>query len=96
MLIKRTERQAQRGNLAAFASQSDRSLDRRTFLRRSGLVAGSLGALGTLPLANVRRAEAGPPPPAGAQVTIRKSVCTGAGAWLAGGRSPKPWGRVRT
>ena len=76
MLIKRTERQAQRGNLAAFASQSDRSLDRRTFLRRSGLVAGSLGALGTLPLANVRRAEAGPPPPAGAQVTIRKSVCT--------------------
>jgi formate dehydrogenase major subunit len=76
VLIKRTERQAQRGNLAAFASQSDRSLDRRTFLRRSGLVAGSLGALGTLPLANVRRAEAGPPPPAGAQVTIRKSVCT--------------------
>jgi formate dehydrogenase major subunit len=76
VLIKRTERQAQRGNLAAFASQSDRRLDRRTFLRRSGLVAGSLGALGTLPLANVRRAEAGPPPPAGAQVTIRKSVCT--------------------
>jgi formate dehydrogenase major subunit len=76
VLIKRTERQAQRGNLAAFASQSDRSLDRRTFLRRSGLVAGSLGALGTLPLANVRRAKAGPPPPAGAQVTIRKSVCT--------------------
>jgi formate dehydrogenase major subunit len=76
VLIKRTERQALRGNLAAFASQSDRGLDRRTFLRRSGLVAGSLRALGALPLANVRRAEAGPPPPAGAQVTIRKSVCT--------------------
>ena len=32
MLIKRTERQAQRGHLAAFVGQSDRSTDRRTFL----------------------------------------------------------------
>jgi formate dehydrogenase major subunit len=47
MLIKRTERQARRGSLAAaFADQSGRSLDRRTFLRRSGLVAGGLTALG--------------------------------------------------
>jgi formate dehydrogenase major subunit len=76
VLIKRTVRLAQRGNLAAFASQADRGLDRRTFLRRSGLVAGGLGALGALPLASVRRAEAGPPPAAGAQVAIRKSVCT--------------------
>jgi formate dehydrogenase major subunit len=76
VLIKRTERQARSGNLAAFAGRSDRGLDRRSFLRRSGLVAGSLGALGALPLANVRRAEAGPPPAAGAQAAIRKSVCT--------------------
>ena len=76
MLIKRTEREVRRGNLALFAGQVDRGLDRRTFLRRSGLVAGGLGALGALPLASVRRAEAGPPPPAGAEVTIRKSVCT--------------------
>ena len=76
MLIKRTERQARRGQLAALAGQSDRGLDRRTFLRRSGLVAGGLGALGALPLASLRRAEAGPPPPAGAQVAIRKNVCT--------------------
>ena len=76
MLIKRTERQARRGELATFASQSDRGLDRRAFLRRSGLVAGGLGALGTLPLASVRRAETGPPPAAGAQAAIRKSVCT--------------------
>ena len=76
MLIKRTERQASRGNLAAFASQADRGLDRRSFLHRSGLVAGGLGALGALPLASVRRAEAGPPPSAPAQMTIRKSVCT--------------------
>ena len=76
MLIKRAERQAPRGQLTAFASQSDRGLDRRTFLRRSGLVAGGVGALGVLPLTSVRRAEAGPPPAAGAQVAIRKSVCT--------------------
>jgi formate dehydrogenase major subunit len=54
----------------------DCGLDRRAFLRRSGLVASGLGALGALPLASVRRAEAGPPPPAGAQIAIRKSVCT--------------------
>ena len=65
MLIKRTERLAQRGGLsafAAFAGQADRGVDRRTFLRRSGLLAGGLGALGTLPLSGVRKAKAGPPP----------------------------------
>ena len=77
MLIKRTERQARRGNLAvALQGQSDGGLDRRNFLRKSGLVAGSLATLGALPLASVRKAEAGPPPPAGAQVTIRKNICT--------------------
>ena len=77
MLIKRTERQARRGTLAgALQSHPDGGLDRRSFLRRSGLAAGGLAALGTLPLTSVRKAEAGPPPPAGAQVTIRKNVCT--------------------
>jgi len=71
VLIKRTERQVRRGSLAAFASQSDRGLDRRAFLRRSGLVAGGLAALGALPLASVRKAEAGPPPAPGATVDIR-------------------------
>src|SRR6516164_1498317 len=77
VLIKRTERHARRGTLAAaLQGPSDGALDRRAFLRRSGLVAGGLATLGALPLASVRKAEAGPPPPAGAQVTIRKSVCT--------------------
>ncbi len=77
MLIKRTERQARCGTLAgALPSQLNGGLDRRTFLRRSGLAAGGLAALGALPLASVRKAEAGPPPPAGAQVTIRKNICT--------------------
>jgi formate dehydrogenase major subunit len=78
VLIRRAERQTQsrRGTLAAALTENSRSLDRRTFLRRSGLAAGSLAAIGALPLTGVRRAEAGPPPAPGAAVTVRKSVCT--------------------
>ncbi|HEY7999783.1 MAG TPA: molybdopterin-dependent oxidoreductase [Pseudolabrys sp.] len=76
MLIKRTERQARHGSLAALASQNNRGLDRRSFLRRSGLAAGGLATLGVLPLASVRQAKAGPPADKGAAVTIRKSICT--------------------
>jgi formate dehydrogenase major subunit len=76
MLIRRTEREVRRGSLTALADRSDRGLDRRGFLRRSGVAAGALAALGTLPLGNVRRAKAGPPPAPGAKVVTRKSVCT--------------------
>ena len=76
MLIKRTERQARQGKLAAaLADQSSGRLDRRTFLRRSGLAAGGLATLGTISLTSVRKAEAGPPA-GGAPVTIRKNICT--------------------
>src|SRR5215203_6697468 len=76
MLIKRTERQARRGTLAsAFAAQSQGQLDRRSFLRRSGLTVGGLAAVGALPLASVRKADA-----AGSMatsgITIRKNICT--------------------
>jgi formate dehydrogenase major subunit len=77
VLIKRTERQGRRGAFAAaLPNQPDKGLDRRTFLRRSGLVAGGLATLGALPLTNLRKADAGPPPPVGAKVTIHKNVCT--------------------
>ena len=77
MLIKRTERQARRGTLAtALASQSSGALDRRSFLRRSGLTVGGLATLGALPLASVRKAEAGPPPVSGSQLTRTKAICT--------------------
>src|SRR2546421_11788266 len=77
MLIKRSERQLRRGKVASeLASQSGDNLNRRSFLRRSGLAAGSLAALGSLPLASIRQAEAGPPPPSGATVATRKNFCT--------------------
>jgi formate dehydrogenase major subunit len=76
VLIKKTERQARRGRLAAFANPSDSGLNRRAFLRRSGVIAGGLATVGALPLVSVRKAEAGPPPAAGAKVELRKSVCT--------------------
>ena len=59
MLIKRTERQARHGKLAAaLAGPSAGRLDRRTFLRRSGLVAGGLATLGALPVASMRPSTA--------------------------------------
>ncbi|HEY2137471.1 MAG TPA: formate dehydrogenase subunit alpha [Xanthobacteraceae bacterium] len=60
---------------AALAEPRSGSLDRRTFLRRSGLVAGGLAGLGALPLAGVRKAQAEFLDP-GAPITIRKNFCT--------------------
>jgi formate dehydrogenase major subunit len=77
VLIKRTDKEARRGGLAAaLATQSEKGIDRRTFLRRSGLAAGGLAALGTLPLSSVQQAKAGPPAPEGAEVTRIKNICT--------------------
>jgi formate dehydrogenase major subunit len=76
VLIKRREQDTRRRPLAERFAEQPGGFDRRTFLRRSGLAAGGLAALGTLKLGAVRKAEAGPPPPPGAQVTVRKSICT--------------------
>jgi formate dehydrogenase major subunit len=77
VLIKKSDRQARRGALAAaFASQTSGGVDRRTFLRRSGLAAGGLAALGALPLGTVRKAEAAGVGPAPAKGIIRQNMCT--------------------
>jgi len=76
VLIKRTERQAPRGSRSAIVAEHSGGVDRRAFLRRSGIAAGSLAAIGALQLGSVRKAEAGPPPAQGAAVTLRKNICT--------------------
>ena len=80
MLIKRTERDKRRGQLAAqLSNHSAGGIDRRTFLRRSGLVAGGLAAVGAVPLAGMRKANAAAATagqPGGAPITIRKNICT--------------------
>jgi len=75
VLIKRAERTV-RPQRAVFDTPEEHAIERRTFLRRSGLTAGGLAVIGSLPLGGVRQAKAGPPPPAGAQVERRKSICT--------------------
>jgi formate dehydrogenase major subunit len=77
VLIKKSERQARRGGLVAtLASQSGGGMDRRAFLHRSGLAAGSLAALGSLPLGSIRKADAAGAGPAPAKGIIRQNMCT--------------------
>jgi formate dehydrogenase major subunit len=76
MLIKRAERAARRGALVGALGAEPGGMDRRAFLRRSGLAAGALAALGTLPLSGIRHAEAGPPAKPGIPAETRKSICT--------------------
>ena len=76
MLISERNDGAPRSLAALAADASERGLDRRTFLRRSGLAAGGFAALGALSLGACAKRRPRPPPPAGAQVTIRKSICT--------------------
>ena len=80
MLIRRTSGETGRAKLAIVAT-GDASgpaaplTDRRTFLKRSGLTAGALAAVGSLQLQTVRRAEAGPRV-AGQPTVTRKNICT--------------------
>jgi formate dehydrogenase major subunit len=71
MLIRRERNDRPRTRSDCVVSASA-TVDRRSFLRRSGLGAGALLALGSLPLASVRKSAA-----AGAStLEIKKNVCT--------------------
>ncbi|MDB5571472.1 MAG: molybdopterin oxidoreductase [Hyphomicrobiales bacterium] len=75
MLIKRKQGKA---GAAISLPRGDEvpALDRRTFLQRSGLVAGGATALSLVPLGQVKRAQAAGTSVTGPDVVIRKNVCT--------------------
>ena len=76
MLVKKSDHAHSLGTFAAdLSSLPSGEMGRRTFLKRAGVAAGALSAVGTLPL-GLRKAEAGPPPAPGASVETRKNVCT--------------------
>jgi formate dehydrogenase major subunit len=58
----------------------ERAMDRRTFLRRSGLTIGGAAVGAMLPLTMIRRADAQKaevnPPRAGVKIETRRSICT--------------------
>ena len=58
----------------ALANLTGGAVDRRTFLKRSGLAAGGLAAASALSLGRVKTAEAAAAGPGGAKIV--KSVCT--------------------
>jgi formate dehydrogenase major subunit len=77
MLTKRRDGQAGRSRLQAFgAALAAEKLDRRAFLKRSGLTLGGLAAVGSFELGSVAPAQAIAPPAFGEPIEIRKSVCT--------------------
>ena len=76
MLIKRPEQPRENAAAPTDPAPVGRGLDRRSFLSRSGLVAGGLAGLGTLPFSSIRQSHAGEPPPEGASVSRHKNVCT--------------------
>src|SRR3954454_5401736 len=76
MLIKRKDGSAGRARLQGVAAGlASGVLDRRTFLRRSGLTVGAGAALGLMPLGSVRKAQAGPKM-MGAPIELKKNICT--------------------
>ncbi|MCV0395598.1 MAG: formate dehydrogenase subunit alpha [Rhizobiaceae bacterium] len=77
MLTKRKSGQASRTRLQnLFGTTASAPMDRRTFLRRSGLGVGGIAALGTFQLGTVRKAAAISPPQPGVPIELKKSICT--------------------
>ncbi len=58
------------------AGSAAATVDRRTFLRRSGLAAGGMAAASALPLGMVRKADAAAPAAGAGDIKLIKNVCT--------------------
>ena len=76
MLVKRKHAEAARSSLrSAAALVGESRMDRRAFLRKSGLTAGGVAAFASLTFGAVKKAEAGPVRP-DIPVTRKKNICT--------------------
>ena len=76
MLVKRKPTAAGRGTGMFGSVAAAAPMDRRAFLKRSGLAAGGLAAAGAVSsMSMVGKAEAGPTAP-GVEITRKKSICT--------------------
>ena len=76
MLTKRHDAKARKTRLAA-SPATPAALDRRAFLARTGLAAGGLAAVGSLPFATVQQAKAATGGPKhGAPTVIKTNICT--------------------
>ena len=74
MLTRKTNGVAMGPRLSkAFAGTVGSAIDRRTFLKRSGLTAGGIAAASAMSFGKVKKAEA---QSAGSEITLKKSVCT--------------------
>ena len=62
--------------LSALTDQKEGAIDRRTFLRRSGLAVGGIAAASTLATGRVKQAGAAGGGASGGKIEIKKSVCT--------------------
>src|SRR5262249_60563172 len=82
------------GSLADSLAGQAAGLDRRTFLRRSGVAGGGLAALSALPLGGVRKADAAVAGPLTAGAVVKKNVCThcSVGCTVIGGVVNGVWG----
>ena len=77
MLTKRKSGQASRARLQTLIGDTASApVDRRTFLRRSGLAVGGIAALGSFQFGTVRKAAAISPPQPGVPIELKKSICT--------------------
>src|SRR3954471_16572227 len=77
MLIKRKNGEASRGKFPAItAGMAIETLDRRSFLARSGLAIGGLAAVGSIQLGAVRKAKGIDGPKPGVETVIKKNICT--------------------
>jgi formate dehydrogenase major subunit len=77
MLTKRRSGQANRTRLQTLmGTVASAPIDRRTFLRRSGLAVGGIAAVGSFQLSTVQKAAAISPPQPGVPIELKKSICT--------------------